>query len=94
VVGLFHEIGDKVGPFQPAQRREVLIAQPHDVCGGLSVQLELPRQCGDAILREFVAQYGEKLASMRHIFEDMIDEKKARVHHHHCDTNCACCAYG
>ncbi|ELR24334.1 uncharacterized protein ACA1_165240 [Acanthamoeba castellanii str. Neff] len=51
VVGLFHEIGDK---------------------------LELPRQCGDAILREFVAQYGDKLASMRHIFEDMIDEKKAR----------------
>jgi hypothetical protein len=51
VVGLFHEIGDK---------------------------LELPRQCGDAILREFVAQYGEKLASMRHIFEDMIDEKKVR----------------
>jgi hypothetical protein len=41
-------------------------------------QLELPRQCGDAILREFVAQYGDKLASMRHIFEDMIDEKKAR----------------
>jgi hypothetical protein len=33
-----------------------------------------------------VAQYGEKLASMRHIFEDMIDEKKARVHHHHCDN--------
>lgn len=51
VVGLFHEIGDK---------------------------LELPRQCGDAILREFVAQYGDKLASMRHIFEDMIDEKKVR----------------
>lgn len=51
VVGLFHEIGDK---------------------------LELPRQCGDAILREFVAQYSDKLASMRHIFEDMIDEKKVR----------------
>jgi hypothetical protein len=43
--------------------------------------LELPRQCGDAILREFVAQYGEKLASMRHIFEDMIDEKKARPYY-------------
>jgi hypothetical protein len=51
VVGLFHEIGDK---------------------------LELPKQCGDAILREFVGQFGDKLASMRHIFEDMIDEKKVR----------------
>jgi len=51
IVGLFHEIGDK---------------------------LELPKQCGDAILREFVSHYSGKLDSLRQTFDDMIDEKKVR----------------